>query len=111
MKENEHINEDDRLAENPWVAGKNRTAENTHCHDLLGNLSEFIDGTLKEELCAEIRRHTEGCEKCRIVVDSLRKTVYLYQVTAQSPEVPEEVRERLYHFLELNEFLTKTEPG
>jgi len=80
----------------------------TQCHELLGSLSEFIDGTLEQELCAEIQRHLEGCQNCRIVVDSLRKTVYLYQATAQPPLVPEEVRERLYHYLELDEFLKKT---
>ena len=81
--------------------------ENTQCHDLLLNLSEFIDGTLKEEMCTEIRRHMEDCENCRIVVDSLRKTVYLYQVMAQPPSVPNEVRERLYRRLELEEYLKK----
>ena len=83
-------------------------AENPQCHDLLGNLSEFIDGTLKEELCNQIREHMEGCENCRIVVNTLRKTVDLYQATAaHTPEVPEEVRERLYHSLALDEFLKK----
>jgi len=78
------------------------------CHDLLGNLSEFIDGTLKEELCDQIRQHMEGCENCRIVVDTLRKTVNLYQATsAQPPVVPAEVRERLFHSLALDEFLKK----
>jgi hypothetical protein len=38
----------------------------------------------------------------------LRKTVDLYQATAaHTPEVPEEVRERLYHSLALDEFLKK----
>jgi anti-sigma factor (TIGR02949 family) len=83
-------------------------SEKNQCHDLLGNLSEFIDGTLKEELCTEIREHMATCENCRIVVDTLRRTVYLYQVTTPSPTVPDEVRERLYQRLELEEFLKKT---
>jgi predicted anti-sigma-YlaC factor YlaD len=84
------------------LSGKNQ------CHELLGNLSEYIDGTLKEELCTEIREHMASCENCRIVVDSLRKTVYLYQVTSPPPTVPDEVRERLYQRLDLGEFLKKT---
>jgi len=81
----------------------------TTCHDLLSNLSDFIDGTLKEELCNQILQHMEGCENCRIVVVTLRKTVDLYQATAaHPPAVPEEVRERLYHSLALDEFLKKS---
>jgi hypothetical protein len=83
--------------------------EHEHCHDFLGNLSEFIDGTLEEELCVKIRRHMEGCENCRIVVDTLRKTVYLYQAIVLPPSVPDEVRQRLYRRLDLEEFLKNTE--
>jgi len=80
----------------------------TRCHDLLDNLSEFIDGTLREELCKQIQHHMEGCENCRIVVDTLRKTVDLYQETsAHPPALPEGVRERLYHSLALDDFLKK----
>jgi anti-sigma factor RsiW len=77
------------------------------CRHLLGSLSEYVDGDLGDELCAEINRHLQGCENCRIVVDSLRKTVYLYHETVPSPSVPEDVRQRLYHSLDLDEFLEK----
>lgn len=76
-----------------------------HCGDLLSNLSEFIDGTLQEELCEKIQEHMDSCENCRVVVDSLRKTIYLYQVTSPAPAVPEAVRERLYRRLDLEQFL------
>ena len=80
------------------------------CHELLESLSEYVDGALGPELCAELERHMEGCNKCRIVVDTLRKTVYLYQTTAESPDVPEEVRQRLFHCLNLDEFLETQRP-
>ncbi len=84
------------------------SASNPQCRDLLGNLSEFIDGTLKEEICNQIQLHMEGCENCRIVVDTLRKTIVLYQtISADPPEMPEEVRERLFRTLALDEFLKK----
>jgi len=79
--------------------------EHPSCRHLLGSLSDFVDGTLEDELCAEIQRHMEGCENCRIVVDSLRKTIYLYQVTKEPASVPEDVRERLYTRLDLDSFL------
>jgi anti-sigma factor RsiW len=54
--------------------------EHPGCRNLLGSLSEFVDGTLEDELCAEIQRHMDGCDNCRVVVDSLRKTIYLYRL-------------------------------
>jgi anti-sigma factor RsiW len=76
-----------------------------HCHDLLSSLSEYVDGSLDDSLCAEIEKHMAGCENCRIVIDTLRKTIELYQVTAIQPNVPQEVQTRLFHRLELDEFL------
>jgi predicted anti-sigma-YlaC factor YlaD len=83
--------------------------DHENCRHLLASLSDYVDGDLKQEICGEIERHLQGCENCRIVVDSLRKTVYLYQTTAQEiPAVPQDVRQRLYHCLDLDEFVSKT---
>ncbi len=81
--------------------------DHNNCKHLLGSLSDYIDGELGSALCSEIEQHLQECENCRIVVDSLRKTVYLYKVTAGDPGVPLEVRQRLYKRLDLNEFLEK----
>ena len=75
------------------------------CKDLLGNLSEYIDGDLNDELCQEIQRHMAGCENCRIVFDTLTKTVYLYHASAQDVEVPADVRGRLFETLHLENYL------
>ena len=79
--------------------------EHENCRHLLGSLSDFIDGSLKAELCAEIEHHLAECEDCRIVVNSLNKTIYLYRTTSQGVSVPEEVRERLFHRLNLDDYL------
>lgn len=76
-----------------------------NCRHLLGSLSDYIDGTLDESLCTEIERHMSECEDCRIVIDSLRKTIYLYQATSQQTPMPDGVRERLYHRLALDDYL------
>jgi predicted anti-sigma-YlaC factor YlaD len=77
------------------------------CHSLLDSLSDYVDGALGEQLCAEIERHLEECEDCRVVVDSLRKTIYLYHATAEPANVPEDVKERLYQRLDLEDFLER----
>jgi len=67
---------------------------------MLAALSDYVDGTLDGGLCAEIERHMAGCGNCRIVVDTLRKTVYLYRVHGHA-EVPADAKARLYAVLQL----------
>lgn len=80
------------------------------CQHLLGSLSDYVDGTLGEQLCKEIERHIAECENCRIVINTLEKTVYLYHTSAalEPPRVPQDVKERLYKRLDLDEFLDQT---
>jgi anti-sigma factor (TIGR02949 family) len=75
------------------------------CRKLLNSLSDYVDGDLQQELCDEIELHMEDCENCRIVIDTLSKTVSLYQTSSESTIVPDEVRQRLFHRLDLDEFL------
>ena len=79
--------------------------EHGSCRHLLASLSEYVDGTLGDDLCTEIEHHLEDCDNCRIVIDSLRKTIYLYQTTSESASMPDDVRQRLFLRLDLDEFL------
>ncbi len=74
------------------------------CRHLLGDLSDFLEGVAPAEICAEIEEHMEGCEDCRVVVDTLGKTISLYRTTSQ-PDLPEEARQRLYKALDLEAFI------
>jgi anti-sigma factor (TIGR02949 family) len=80
-------------------------AHRENCRHLLDSLSDYIDRELNEELCQTLEAHLAECENCRIVVDTLRKTVFLYRSTASGVEMPEDVKERLYKRLDLGEFL------
>ena len=85
-------------------------SEHTHsaqCKHLLGNLSDYIDGELDEELCQEINRHVKECNNCRIVVDTIRKTIELYEQNSPPSDLPKDVRERLFMKLNLDEFTQK----
>jgi anti-sigma factor RsiW len=73
------------------------------CSKLLGSLSDYIDGDLQAEICAELEAHISGCDNCRIVVNTMRKTVELYEQTSNEPvELPQAVRERLLLKLDLD---------
>ena len=84
-------------------------ADHDHYHDhdcrhLLGALSEYLDGHASDQLCAEIEQHMASCEDCRIVVDTLGKTVLLYRDLPQ-PALSAGARERLYRSLDLDAYL------
>jgi anti-sigma factor RsiW len=78
--------------------------EKKECKSLLGSLSEYVDGSAGDEVCRELERHLADCEDCRIVVDTLKKTVYLYH-SSKETDLPMAVRERLFKRLNLDEFL------
>ena len=77
----------------------------TKCNALLGNLSEYIDGELRADLCAQIEEHMKTCENCRVVVNTLQKTVELFERCNDPCELPEAIRERLFAKLEISDFL------
>jgi anti-sigma factor RsiW len=81
--------------------------EHKNCRQLLGSLSEYVDGELDEELCGILEHHLEDCEDCRIVVDTLRKTVYLYHATTEVEDIPADIRKRLYKSLNIEEYMNK----
>jgi len=75
------------------------------CQHLLGQLSDYVDGELERTICEEIERHLADCQNCRVVVDTLGKTVALYQTWGQAP-IPGEVEERLYKVLNLESLIS-----
>lgn len=77
------------------------------CSAMLGNLSEYIDGSLHDEICAQIEEHMKNCDNCRVVVDTLRKTVELYEHCNDEIELSGEIRERLFAKLEIKDYLQK----
>lgn len=79
------------------------------CRYLLGFLSDYIDGALEESVCREIEQHLAGCENCRVVIDTLRKTISLYHVEAKQEIAPEDVHRRLFKRLNLDDFIESIE--
>jgi len=79
--------------------------DRNHCKELLATLSDYMDGELSDELCTQLEMHLRSCENCRIVVNTLQKTIELYQATAHEETLPTPVRERLFRNLHLEDFL------
>jgi anti-sigma factor RsiW len=63
---------------------------------IFNNVCDFIDGELDEATCAEIKKHIAACPKCRVYVDSVRKTIVFYQAKDSPKRLPAAARKRLY---------------
>lgn len=71
------------------------------CHELLGLLSDYVDGELEANVRMAIEQHMAECERCRVVVNTLRKTITLYhRLSQETVTLPEDVRERLFRRLQ-----------
>ena len=68
--------------------------ENLNCDAVLEQLSEFIDEETRAELCEAIKQHLVRCKDCRIQVDTVRKTIVLYQHSTPV-ELPTRISEKL----------------
>lgn len=87
------------------MSHKHHTPE---CKALLSQLGDYIDGELEAALCAEIEQHLAGCDDCRVLVDTTRKTVLLYRRQSQQSriELPQDVTRRLWQALDEEGCLT-----
>ena len=77
--------------------------EGDECRRLLGSLSAYLDGEAEARLCEAIQTHLASCEDCRIVVDTLRKTISLAH-ESPLPTLSEAARRRLMEVLEKEGF-------
>jgi len=70
-----------------------------NCRGVIRELSDYLDGELDASARAELERHLERCEDCRLVVDTTRKTVQIFCNSEPVP-LPSDVRDRLHAALE-----------
>lgn len=77
------------------------------CQDIVKNLNGYIDGELDSELCNQLETHIQSCPKCQVVVNTLKKTIHLYQVDGEQTSLPEDARKRLYACLDLEDYVEK----
>ena len=75
-----------------------------HCKEFVGTISAYVDGDLSEELCNELDKHLKECDNCRIVVNTLKKTIDIVHEQSETDKTPEDVRERLFYRLNLEKF-------
>jgi RNA polymerase sigma-70 factor, ECF subfamily len=62
------------------------------CPDALTLLSQCLEDELSAELCTQLDRHLETCERCRGACDTLKRTLSLCRASATATEVPAAVQ-------------------
>lgn len=64
------------------------------CEQLADRLAEYLDADKRSELCRQIEEHMRHCHNCQVQVDSVKKTIILYQADRIS-EIPVTVSSKL----------------
>jgi len=57
------------------------------CNEVLEQLSDYLDENARAELCRAIEQHLSHCHDCRFYVDTVKKTIVLFQ-SDREVEVP-----------------------
>lgn len=71
------------------------------CEEVLANISDYVDGDLAKDLCAKIELHMSECRNCRVVVDTMRRTVEIVQLSDEGDELPSDIHQRLLARLQI----------
>jgi anti-sigma factor (TIGR02949 family) len=64
------------------------------CQELLERLTEYAEGTLPGNICADIRAHLEGCTPCAELEHDLADLARLCR-ECDRPRLPEDLKRRL----------------
>lgn len=75
----------------PWPATEKTGVD---CSEVLQQLADYLDEEARAQLCAAIEEHLSRCTDCQIEVDTLRKTIVLYQ-NDRRVEMPAHLTSRL----------------
>ena len=70
------------------------------CNNLIEELSSYLDDALDPALRADLEVHLQKCKRCRLVVDTCKKTINIYCNSDPVP-LPDDTRSRLHEALKL----------
>ena len=70
------------------------------CKPFMERLCDALSEDLSSPLCQELQDHLKQCPDCSLQVDTIKRTVELYQALPLK-KVPGEVKERLWARLKL----------
>lgn len=69
-----------------------------NCKTLVIELEHYLDEELDASIRASIEEHLMKCKKCRVIVNTTKKTIEIY-CNAEPAPLPEATRTRLHEAL------------
>jgi predicted anti-sigma-YlaC factor YlaD len=60
----------------------------------LEQLADYLEPDAREELCRAIEQHLSTCSGCRVEVDTVKRTIVLYQADREV-QMPAQVQSKL----------------
>lgn len=69
-----------------------------NCKTLVIELEQYLDEELDAAIRASIEEHLTKCKKCRVIVNTTKKTIEIY-CNAEPAPLPPETRSRLHEAL------------
>jgi predicted anti-sigma-YlaC factor YlaD len=69
-----------------------------NCKTMVIELENYLDRDLDPALRATIEEHLQKCKKCRLIVDTTKKTIEIYCNSEPAP-LPADTRARLHQAL------------
>ena len=69
-----------------------------NCRGVIAELTTYLDEAMDNVTKAELERHLDGCKKCRLIVDTTKKTIEIY-CNAERVPLPQDVHDRLHKVL------------
>ncbi len=66
-----------------------------NCKGLINELADYLDKALDPTIRAELEQHLGKCTKCRVIVDTTKKTIDIF-CNAEPAPLPVDVRSRLH---------------
>lgn len=80
-----------------------------NCREVIDQLSDYVDDEARAELCRAIEEHLAHCGNCKVVVDTVRKTILLYHNNGPD-EAPRRVSAQLESIM-AREYTRRPEPS
>ena len=71
--------------------------------ELQKKLCADFGADLDSELCQEVGQFMEECPECRVYYDTMTRSVKLYRAVEDEESLPDEVAERLFKCLDLDD--------
>lgn len=80
------------------------------CAEVYNHLCDNLDAKLESEACRKIKAHIAECENCTALLDSMKKTVFLYR-KYPTPKLSKRTKAELFAVVHMGQHSVKKKPA